>query len=207
MAIVYPLSLPAKPMPRRSKITMANASGITRSPMTYERQAFFWGGAAWKIQIEYPPMRRAFAEQLIGIMGQLKGAYGTFLAGDWDGRNPRGVGTGVPLVNGAGQSGDSLVTDGWTHNVNAIVAVGDYLQITAGGQQRLFKALADANSDGSGNATILVWPPISGNRVPADNAAITLVNTTTVFALDTDFDWDADQVSTYGCGFSATEVP
>jgi len=111
------------------------------------------------------------------------------------------VGTlgGTPLVNGAGQSGATLITDGWTAST-ATLTVGDRFTIGTGtasvyalnpqslqinaGQLQQFVVTAPVTSDGSGNITIPIAPPIVGSgafanvsQLPADNAAITMVGT------------------------------
>ena len=83
-----------------------------------------------------------------------------------------GLQGGTPVVNGAFQVGNSLITNGWTHSQKVLNA-GDVISIgtlTAGvlavnpqnrqstGALRQFVVTADTTSDSSGNATI----PISG---------------------------------------------
>ena len=118
----------------------------------------------------------------------------------------KGTATGTPLVNGASQNvtyasrtngadlwSSSLVTDGWTNSVTGILKAGDIITIAgvnsvnpiskeSTGALQQFTVLADVNSDGSGNATLSVSPPIISSGVmqtvsaaPADNAAITVV--------------------------------
>lgn len=105
---------------------------------------------------------------------------------------------GVPLVNGANQTGASLVTDGWTAAAAARLNKGDVFTIanvygikpqtgtaTGGistGALQQFVVTDDVSSDGSGNATIPISPPIvlagpfaTVNSLPADNAALTVV--------------------------------
>lgn len=102
---------------------------------------------------------------------------------------------GTPLVNGATQTGASLVTDGWTAAIANRVAVGDVFTIAGvyavnpitgqnTGRLQQFTATAIGASDGSGNMTISISPSIvtSGKfktvtASPADNAAITVVGT------------------------------
>lgn len=107
---------------------------------------------------------------------------------------PRG---GTPLINGAAQTGSSLITDGWTAAAAARVAVGDVFtianvyavnpvnQVTTG-QLRQFVVASGSTtaSDGSGNLTLTIAPAIttSGayatvNAGPADGAALTFVGT------------------------------
>ena len=103
-----------------------------------------------------------------------------------------GVQGGTPLVNGAGQSGTSLVTDGWTSAVADRLAVGDRFTIAdvnhinpanymSTGEAQDFVVTAVGASDVNGNMTITFSPGIvvsgSGqtvNALPANNAAITV---------------------------------
>ncbi len=112
------------------------------------------------------------------------------------------VGTqgGTPLVNGATQTGASLVTDGWSNSITGVVKKGDVFTIpgvyavnpvsknTLGSLQQ-FVVTADANSSGAGAATISIYPSIvtSGatktvSNSPADNAAITMVGSSATLA-------------------------
>lgn len=112
---------------------------------------------------------------------------------------------GTPLVNGASQNvtyntakdtwSQSLITDGWTASAASRLKAGDVFTIagvymvnaktkatTTILQQ--FVVGADVSSDGSGNLTASISPPIitSGphqtcSAAPADNAAITVLGT------------------------------
>lgn len=104
---------------------------------------------------------------------------------------------GTPLVNAATTTNGatSLVTDGWTAAAANRLKQGDVFTIAnvyavnprsraSTGTLRQFVVTADVASDGSGNATIPVYPAItySGayatvDSMPADNAAITVVGT------------------------------
>ena len=122
---------------------------------------------------------------------------------------------GTPLINGgsqgttytavkgsiavAGSMQQSLVTDGWSANKTGVLKKGDVFTIAnvfavnpktrqSTGALQTFVVLADANSDGSGNATLTIAPPIlpvtgasapelayaTVTAAPADNAAITV---------------------------------
>lgn len=101
---------------------------------------------------------------------------------------------GTPLVNGANQTGNTLVTDGWTAAAANRLAVGDRFQITdvyatnpasyqATKTLRTFVCTQVGASDGSGNMTITFEPPLVGpgtaaqtvDSLPADNAPLILV--------------------------------
>lgn len=85
---------------------------------------------------------------------------------------PKGTATGTPLVNGGSQTGTSLVTDGWSTSVTGILKAGDILTIA--GLTPVYDIVADVNSNGSGQATLPLSPPIYAGQSPADNAALTV---------------------------------
>jgi len=107
-----------------------------------------------------------------------------------------GVKTGTPLVNGAYQTGASLITDGWTNSTTGILLQGDVFTIAGvnrvhpetkadTGVLQQFVVTADADSGATtGPATLAISPSIvtTGAKQnvtgsPADNAAITVVGT------------------------------
>jgi hypothetical protein len=151
-------------------------------------------------------MRRATAEAWIAFKLKLNGQIGTFLLGDPAGKTARGIATGTPLVKGASQTGNSLVTDGWTTGQAGILLEGDYIQIGSGTLTRLFKVLNDATSDGSGNATFDIWPSIV--NAFDDNAAITVSSAVGLFRMVPDqMRWEVDRAINYGIAFQAIGVP
>jgi hypothetical protein len=123
---------------------------------------------------------------------------------------------GTPLVNGADQNvtyaaskstnSQSLVTDGWSNSVTGVLKAGDVFTIagvyamnpvpgegTTGKLQmpylQEFTVLSDADSNGSGAATLSISPAMitSGpyqtvSGAPADNAAITIKSGTAATA-------------------------
>jgi len=109
--------------------------------------------------------------------------------------NTIGVYGGTPLVNGASQTGASLITDGWTATTT-VLNVGDVFTIAgvfsvnpqnrqSTGQLQQFVVTAATVTDGSGNSTIAISPSIITSGInqtvtasPADNAAITMYGAT-----------------------------
>lgn len=97
---------------------------------------------------------------------------------------------GTPLVDTAGQTGASLITKGWTAAAAARLKRGDTFTLAgvygvnpqsrqAWGDLQQFTVTADFSSDGSGNGTVSISPPIvvSGptqtvDSSPTDGAAI-----------------------------------
>jgi len=109
---------------------------------------------------------------------------------------------GTPLVNGGAQAvtyaaskqtwSQTFITDGWTAAAAARVKAGDVFTVPnvfavnpvskqSTGRLQTFTILNDGSSDGSGNLTLTISPPMitSGafqtvTAAPADNAALTI---------------------------------
>jgi hypothetical protein len=205
MTISYPVSMPSSPALAQVRFTARSTVGVAVSPFTGQQQVYAHAGQWWEAEVTLPPMTRAQAEPWIGFLMSLRGREGTFLMGDPLGIAVRGVGTGTPLVKGAGQTGQTLVTDGWTISQTGILKAGDWMQIGSGSSQRLYRVVQDANSDGSGNATFDLWPRL--RESPADNAPLTLASTKGVWRLATNDVGYEERASLYqGFTFAAVEA-
>lgn len=201
MTITYPLTLPNTNFKR---ITMRANTVVaeSRSPFTYQSQAYEHNGAIWIAEVTFPIMSRADAEAWTCFLLKLNGPYGTFLLGDPSAKTPRGVVSGTPEVNGSGQVGKVLLTKGWAPSVTNILRAGDYIQI----ENHLYKNLNDVNSDGSGNATLDIWPRLRANY--SDGEAIITSNCVGTFKLlQSDFPiYSADEAKNYEVFFTAVEA-
>lgn len=205
MAITYPLSLPNITSYESARMTGKSIVGVSRSAFTGQQQVQKHQGQWWEFEGKLIPMSRANAEAWIAFFMSLNGMQGTFLLGDPLATSPRGVGTGTPLVNGASQTGNSLITDGWTASQTGILKAGDYFQLGSGLSSKLYKILADANSDGSGNATFDIWPSI--NTAVANDTALVVTSAKGLFRLGSnEMPFELSQVQKYGLSFSALEV-
>lgn len=203
MTISYPLSIPSTDI-AKIKLVANNIVGISQSPFTAAQQVYKYSGQYWEADISLPPMKREVAEYWISFLLKLNGSYGTFLLGDPLGVSARGVATGSPLVNGANQTGNELITDGWTPSTGGILKAGDYIQLGSASSARLHKVLDDVNSDSSGNATLTLFPDLRTS--PSDNAAIVVSNAKGVFRLTSGQTmWDINEASIYGITFGARE--
>lgn len=88
---------------------------------------------------------------------------------------------GTPLINGASQNGDVLVTDGWDSGVTGILKMGDVFTIAgvyeinpqsyaSTGRLQNFVVTEDANSDGSGNVAVRISPSINDGSLTTVDA-------------------------------------
>lgn len=168
----------------------------SESPFTLTSQVYDWGGSRWEGELVFEtyaydkPDERA---ELKAFISALKGKANVFNYGDPEYLvfGARGVATGTPLVKGGSQTGVTLETDGWTINTTGIVKAADYIQLGTSDNAQLYQVLSDANSDGSGNATLTLNRPLITS--PADNAAIVITGAKGVFRLaENIIGWEAD---------------
>lgn len=205
MAISYPLTLPSHTGIRSIEFRAINTVGVSQSPFTYSQQVVAHSGQRWEVDISLPAMKRADAEQWVAWLVSLRGQLGTFTLGDPIGATPRGSAGGTPVVNGASQTGGTLVIDGCTADQTGWLKAGDYIQLGAAGTATLHKVLQDANSDSSGNVTLDIWPYIRNS--PADNSTVVTSNAVGNFRLSGNQQaWSVNEASFYGLTFGAVEV-
>ena len=111
----------------------------------------------------------------------------------------------APSVNGGSQTGDTLVIDGCSPNVTGFLLPGDYIQIGSASATQLYKVLTQVNTDGSGGATLDIWPDLRSS--PADNATVVVANTKGRFRLkDNVQQWQINNISSYGITFDCVEA-
>ncbi len=203
MAITYPLTFPIQGV-GSAVLGMRSNVSVVRSPFTGQEQVQVHQGHMWEYSASYPPMIRADAEVIISFLGKLGGQEGTFLAGDPNGVTARGVATGTPLVNGSSQTGTDLILDGATINTTGWLLEGDYISLGTGVQTHLHKVLTNADSNGSGDVTLTLWPRL--RESPVTNDAITVASCTGTFRLTNNLsEFSVDTAKHYGLQFEAVE--
>lgn len=169
MALTYPLSLPSTRAPRRMRIDMSSVVGVQDAPLTLEHTVYVWQGDRWEGMLEWGEMNRSDAAAVIGFIAALNGPEGTFLAGDPLAATPLGTWGGTPLLNGAHAAGvKTLTVDGFT--AAATGKSGDYIQFGSGSTTRLHLVVQDFTANGSGQATLEIWPRL--RAALADNAPL-----------------------------------
>jgi hypothetical protein len=138
------------------------------SDWTGRRQTLASGRGWWEAQITFPP-----------IVGTTNiNAWRSFIAKSRGSANDfqvpvdpvaQSASTATPLVNGAGQQGRTLNTDGWPLSTTVLQA-GQYVTIN----NQLLQLTENVTSNGSGVAVLTFEPPVRVS--PADNAAIEYKN-------------------------------
>ena len=207
MTISYPLAMPTVTNIRSIDLTATNAVSYSRSPFTFAGQAQEFTGKMWQATVTLPAMKRAAAEEWIAFLLSLKGQVGTFNLGDPMAETPRGSARNADniSINGALTSGSEIVMDGGVQNQTGYLKSGDYLQIGTGPTQQLFKVLADANTNGTGQITVDVWPNVRTSI--ANDALVTVQSTKGIFRLaSNETNWSVNEVAVYGMTFAAIEA-
>jgi len=134
-----------------------------------QRQARTRGGHAWQIELRYAAMTRAQFSPLWAFLVKQAGPAGTFTWSPGSTFATQGTGVGAAYVQGAGQTGQSISTDGW--GVSQTVAkAGDFFQIE--GDTKVYQLIEDVTSDSGGEATMEFFPALRSS--PANLADITL---------------------------------
>jgi len=168
-----------------------------------KRQVRKVGGHLWRFNLNYPVMKEADLRELYAFLMLQEGIFSTFTVIPPDLAVPKGIATGTPVVKGAGQTGSTLITDGWTANQTAILKAGDILNVA--GNTKVYMATNSPNSDGTGTATVNIKPPMV--TAYSDNAAITVNSVPFTVSLDTDLpEYNASFDTFFRLGFGVEEV-
>lgn len=175
MAITYPISLPPGGIDQIT-MTMVNTVAVSTSPFTGQQQVYRHAGDHWTAEVRLHKMERVDAEKWIAALGSLYGQYGKMLLGDPAGVLPQGTISGTLTVNGAEQTGTTLIVSA----TNGTLVAGDYIQLGSGATSRMHKVLVDV---ASGGTTLELFPRL--RESPADGSIITYQNCKGMFRLAT----------------------
>ncbi len=140
------------------------------SPFTGIEQTAESPGSKWLASLRFENLKRSEIAELEAFIMRLRGKANRALLWNHARENPRGSGSGTPLVRGAGQTGGSIISDGWQVNQSGVLLVGDYVSI--GGELKIITA--DVNSDAGGLATLQIESP--QRYAPVDNSLIVINN-------------------------------
>ena len=161
-----PIQLPSYPGFLSSNFYLRANTFTFESPFSRTTQRIKSSPGLWMATYVLPAMDRETAGVWQAFFLKLEGQLNEFYAFDPENKKTIGTGAGDPLVNGASQTGSSLVTNGWSAD-QLVLAPGEYFEV--GGE--LKQVTDNIYSDGSGNATITFQPAI--RTIPADGAGIT----------------------------------
>ena len=208
MAISFPRELPNISEIQNTGTHSRNVIAASTSPFSLIRQVQEHQGQRWEIDFQLVVKDRANMAKWAAWLVSMEGINKTFLSGDPASQIPRGSAQdapGTPLVDGASQTGDSLSIKGAPNSAPAYLLEGDFIQLGTGSTSRMYMVLEDVSTDGSGDATITIWPNLRSS--PADNAAVTVSNAKSVFSLGENVStWDVQLGHLWVISFTAIEA-
>lgn len=171
---------PSSLRPTRVDLSLQTNTQTFTSALDGSDQMAVLPGARWVATVTFPRLRGASARALRAFLAALAGPAGRFYLPVFDQPAAAGSASGSGVVSGAGQTGSSLVTSGWTASQTGLLLAGDYIQVG----NALHMVTADVDSDGSGAATLSIAPPLRTS--PADLAPIVTASPACVMALADD---------------------
>jgi hypothetical protein len=162
------VTFPSSPKPNGMSWRLVMPSQTNVSDWTGRRQTIASGRGWWECQLSLPPIvGTANVNAWRSFIAKSRGRANDFqIPVD---ATAQSAATATPLVNGAGQTGRTLTTDGWPLSSTVLVA-GQFVTIN----NQLLQLTENVTSNGSGVATLTFEPPIRTS--PADNAAIEYKN-------------------------------
>jgi hypothetical protein len=171
------------------------------SPFTGQTQAYDFMASWWEATVSLPPMTRLGADSWSSFLMECRGQSNYFQLGDPKATAPKGTPTGTPLINGASQTGYYLTTDGWTPSASNLLLPGDFISIAVPGVTgstcyRLYKVMDAVNSNGSGQVSIHIWPPLRDQ--PADNTPVVTSSCKGLFRLASNTNKWSTNAGNYG---------
>lgn len=193
---VYAWPTLTRKLPAQFDWQLVSNTQTFQSPLSGAVQTVEMPGARWAAQFTLSTLDAADAAAWRVFTALLRGQSGRFTLHNLARPTPRGVATGTPVVSGAGQTGNTLATSGWTASTTGILKAGDFIGVNG----ELKMVVADASSDGAGLATITFEPPLRSS--PANLAAITTNKPTATFKMDE----DTARTTTTAPGFDAVSI-
>ena len=191
-------TFPTSPEASRINIKSVSPTFVSTSH-SFKEQRRRRGGHRWLLEIEFPPMTRSEFAPVYAFAVKQRGQYETFTYYPPTVSSPQGTATGTPVVNGAQSAGDNtIVTDGWSNSITALKA-GDFLKFA--GHDKVYMVVEDATSDGSGNATLTIEPPLRSSVADDEGITVSDVPFTVRFADDiAEFDGGAPNIFSFNMG-------
>ncbi len=184
MTITYPLAIPSDLISQIIYIQV-NKTGVVASAFTGSEEKQVFEGQWWIAQVAFANLTRDDAEDLLGTLAALRGRQGTCILTDVVNASPRGAAKDVPSsprIDGSDQQGGTVKIKSGPASTVSWLRRGDRIQIGPDTRPRYHVVLEDATTDGSGKATLSIWPLLKAPVV--DNDPVAYTNPKGLFELD-----------------------
>ena len=173
---------PTSPAPSSVSISSEQMT-IVSTTTSGRRQARQIDGQKFKLIARFPVMTRAEFAPIKAFIMKQRSQLESFTFIPPTVSDAQGSASGTISVNGALTAGTTTATiDGMATSTNGILKAGDYFRFS--GQQKVYMAVADLNSDGTGEGTLTFEPPLRANV--ADNNVLIYDNVDFTVSLTND---------------------
>ena len=175
-------TFPTSPAPRNANIRSQQTTivSVTASGRKQARQI---DGQKFAITLQFPTMTRAEFAPIQAFVMKQRSRLENFTVVPPTVKNALGVANTVISTNASVSAGATTCTvDNMTVSTNGILKAGDYFRFT--GQQKVYMAVEDLNSDVSGEGTLTFEPPL--RSAVADNTVLIYDNVDFTVSLTND---------------------
>jgi hypothetical protein len=192
--------LPVNPEAAEAEPRYVGFGGEMRSSKGGPSLLLNWPGDRWALDVQTPPMLygslgRVWVSRL--VQGKTDTVAMRFPQPGYDVGLP-----GSPVVDGAGQSGQTLDVRGLSPLY--LVHEGQFFSIIVGGQRYLYNSAADVVSSETGTAALIIRPMI--RKIPPDGAVVELAQPIIEGHLQgREQGWTLEAAKTTGLRFSIME--
>ncbi len=201
--MAFPIDFPTEPGLTGVEFTMARQTPIAQSPFTGAEQRNNLIYSTWLLAGRVPDMTgdEAAVRDWRAFLMELRGQFGTFsivVPGNDD--PSTGYSGAIGTVDGAGQVGTSIVTEGWDNGAE-ILNRGDYFNLG----EELKMCTSSISSGVAGTAIIDFEPEI---KVPPANGSDVIINSPTIIMRlqEDEAVWSLKYPLIYGFSFKAQEA-
>lgn len=157
-------------VPTTLSMQLSANTAVFQSPLLGSVQILDRGGMKWLVDYTFSNISGAKRRELMGLVASLRGQANRLRVPVYD--NPKGGAYGgVPLVDGASQTGSILSIKGCSNNITNWIRAGDYFSVVVNGEHELKICTQDNSSDGTGLIATLEFEPRL-RASPLDSAVI-----------------------------------
>jgi len=153
-----------------------------------------------------PPMQQSDFQAFHAFLIKQKGSFSTFtFEYPLENQGADKAQTDI-LVNGALSIGsNSIAMDGFTNSTTGVLKAGDLIKFAGSGHTKVYMVTADTNSNGSGQASVSIEPPLQV-AIANDEAVTVNKPSFTVALVQDDILYSTDASGLFSLGFEVREV-
>lgn len=157
------LTLPTDPAPSSMSVALVSSKNTLEPAFGDGEQELLRKGSRYALTFQMPPMKYITSMDWDDLMAEGDSVLMRVFQPGFETGSP-----GTPRVNGAGQSGMSLVLDGLTPAY--VIRKGQFLSVVTSGRRFLYRAKANATANGDGQATVSLRTML--RTPPSDNDVV-----------------------------------